>query len=349
MSNVITSRTCFLTHILILDVVIIAMSALLGQGTTSMDRPFELPRALELRRNPLVHQISRDSTTNRYQFRYGSHRNEVMATVFANLTTNWMYSALIEATLNGSEPPWSKDGWSFIPLDFSSVPPPSSELRSGSQSDGQTSELFFDSNITVHTPALRGRLECNMITNTSDYMDDWPDLEDVRFSRNVSKVYLASPRFGSGGFYLNCCANTSNAEQAQNYKMPILFGGWRSKMSYEIERDGDGPDNPGRFVINWLRGEAGMADIWSGDNGPWLFFESWPRIQSLSCLPIIEAAESKVTVGRTSGIVQDFDILGDSKAEDTAWADNFIIHQSTDEIKSGVQEGKKVPFDVSTR
>lgn len=74
-----------------------------------------------------------------------------------------MYTATIQLALNGSEPAWSKDGWSFVPSRLDNVrnvrlP---THLDSPDQSIG-SSQL----NVSFSTPALRGRIECSPYPST---------------------------------------------------------------------------------------------------------------------------------------------------------------------------------------
>lgn len=46
---------------------------------------------------------------------------EVFGSAFDNVLNSWMYGAAIQLSFNGSEPAWSKDGWSFVPADISAI------------------------------------------------------------------------------------------------------------------------------------------------------------------------------------------------------------------------------------
>jgi hypothetical protein len=81
-----------------------------------------------------------------------------MAQLHRNLTAHWMYTATNQLALNGSEPAWSKDGWSFVPLDLRNV----SLLMPGKVDNKDQDDIGQSSRVNVSTtPAIRGRIECS--------------------------------------------------------------------------------------------------------------------------------------------------------------------------------------------
>ena len=64
-----------------------------------------------------------DGSTNRWSLKE-NHKmwiNKFVKNHLTNSTTNWMYSAVNQASMNGTEPLWTRDGWNFVPLDVSSL------------------------------------------------------------------------------------------------------------------------------------------------------------------------------------------------------------------------------------
>jgi hypothetical protein len=53
-------------------------------------------------------------------------------------------------------------------------------------------------------------------------------------------------------------------------------------------------------------------------------FTEVPSLQALNCRPVIELAEADVTVDYTTGVVQDFTILGEPQPNSQPWSDPFV-------------------------
>lgn len=68
-----------------------------------------------------------------------------------------MYTATIQLTLNGSEPAWSKDGWSFVPAMLDSIH--KVDLPNNLDASDQSVDAS-QLNVSFTTPAIRGRIEC---------------------------------------------------------------------------------------------------------------------------------------------------------------------------------------------
>lgn len=64
-----------------------------------------------------------------------------------------------------------------------------------------------------------------------------------------------------------------------------------------------------------------------------LQFEEVPAIQMLECKPVIEQAQARVTVARSSGQVMDFKLLEEPRPRSDAWGKRFDVDQSTGENK----------------
>ena len=89
----------------------------------------------------------------------------MMAKVFSELQTNWLYTAVIQASLQGPEPAWSSQGWSFVPLDLASLTPKLSPQLAIQTEIGTTHQSTSVANLTVQTTALRARAECSVVEN----------------------------------------------------------------------------------------------------------------------------------------------------------------------------------------
>lgn len=131
-----------------------------------------LPTQLEIRDLPLIFNEP---------FAFGrSERIQipVLTQVFEYPFKSWVNGAVVQLAYNGSEPAWSADGWSFAQVNLASIPGPSS-IPDISHEFGALK--FTDSgaridrkvNVTLQTPAIRGRIDCSLhdtLSNTSNWL-----------------------------------------------------------------------------------------------------------------------------------------------------------------------------------
>ena len=98
------------------QILTISMSALWQRNFGITQSSTQIPRQLELRQIPFL-------TTGRIEptVHGQAYQGDVLRSLYTDLQTNWLYGAAIQLVLNGTEPAWSMEGWSFVPLDFTSV------------------------------------------------------------------------------------------------------------------------------------------------------------------------------------------------------------------------------------
>lgn len=270
---------------------------------------------------------------------------------------NWMHSAFNELTLNGSEPSWSTDSWSFIPIDLATITnatlPVSSDT--GASSDG-SSQTFSTQNVTITTPAIRTRLECSIIPevqNTSSWLEDFDltnqQIWDVRsnpkglvkgYKFQANTMFDGTPWNTSLGLStpdrLCCNDNTTGVAPIQN----ITIGYWSPIDTLNF------PDPfiswPMNFTVKWIHGPA-RSDIFLKDSnssdilgfsepvapgqGVLLFTET-PSMQAMTCKPTIETANSLTTVD-TLGRILSYNLLEEPRAVDAPWMDAMVAHNLT--------------------
>jgi hypothetical protein len=76
-----------------------------------------------------------------------------------NFSANWMYTALVEGIFDGPQPSWSRDHWSFIPLDLSSVPSLKTKRQLKRKIDGFSfTDHYPTAYLTCKTTAVRGSI-----------------------------------------------------------------------------------------------------------------------------------------------------------------------------------------------
>jgi hypothetical protein len=334
------------------------MSAIFDRGTGTIVQPITLQRSLEIRDIPHVFST--------LQSLYPQDSNDYTATILANLyqemSSYWMYTATIQLAMNGSEPAWSKDGWSFVPLDLGSISSNTSLSKLGaSQADdlGSASQT----NITFDTPAIRGRIECSeaplqALANVSN----WLTVTDLTDHTIWNKTTI--PNGVGGGFqlgskyqnsqypgtitpltsgqnwtscpgctsvYVNpssiiCCGNGTNDEEGS-----VGVGYWSPNVNLEAWSPRSWQNN---FTAKWLYGDA-YTNIKANDNQTTtpnigLLFPSPPSISMLNCKPIVETADARVTVNPSTGNILSFNITSTPKVTSDAFSDNYLPHNKTE-------------------
>lgn len=328
------------------QILTIAMSALWTRQSWQQTAVAEAFQPLQLRQMPLVHQAYASRRTRNGAY----YLTNVMANVFNNLQTNWMYSAAIQLTLNGSEPPWSSDRWGFVPVDLVSA----SKVRE-TQQVGSDGNLTSAINAKIGTPAIRARLECTSwnelqavqwlteydLTNATKWnttvnpksfekafalgCDDDGRLRFINFQPNTSSSATACEYLGgitefrAGGETITCCTSGSGDDPrsasigiwSPSYHQGQYFGGWPF-LTW-----------PTNITVKWITGRAFSAYPKAKGSTPVMLWPEAPRIAAIDCTPIIEMANATVKVSAANSAVQSYHILDDPKPDESAWANAF--------------------------
>ena len=173
MCHVVFTESTVLTNV---STVTVGMSALWQRDVESSPRNWQLSTQLEIRNIPQVFLVPENQEpTDTYQL-------PVLTQVFEDPFTSWLYGAVVQIAYNGSQPAWSFDGWSFAQVDLSSISSTSSIKNiEGNQSQelgafnltNSGTDVGGNVNVTVQTPAIRGRIECSpyeSLSNTSNWL-----------------------------------------------------------------------------------------------------------------------------------------------------------------------------------
>ncbi|KAJ4294300.1 hypothetical protein N0V90_007990 [Kalmusia sp. IMI 367209] len=314
---------------------IIATSALFEQTTGIINDAVQLNRSLELRQLPHLRMMSTayppefTGFNDVYGYDYvGATLNEL----FGNLTNNWLYSGVIQTTLNGSEPSWSKDGWSFVPIDLSGLDN-KQKISNTIQSD--LLEAYGSLvNVTLTSPAIRGRVECSPaeIANTSVWISNttFTNYDTNKTMKGWIPEYemLGGP-LAPDAQYLSCCFNYSDPSRAGNVPNPLAIGFWTQDFANSSEYISSTLNN---FTVKWIYGDGadrnriqGPASIQQS-----LYFPELPKIQALKCMPIFETSEAEIVVDKQTGRILKYHILKEPSPDNGAWSDAFIFHDVPD-------------------
>ncbi|OAL47772.1 hypothetical protein IQ07DRAFT_571304 [Pyrenochaeta sp. DS3sAY3a] len=319
------------------QVLTVAMSALFEKRATNVVQQVELQQDLSLREIPVITEIYTEDSKQKYA------PIRVLNELYLDASKNWLYGAGIQLSFNGSQLPWTFDGWNFLPMELSNMP--GTDGTSTAQSkDGSTTS---STNVTVEVPAIRARLDCrpiDQLSNTSSWLDR-VDPEDVagilptelghlNMTGDLQLFYLPPNMFAgtqdhtttlSSSNLITCCSNgtTDNRQKAvMGYWSPVMAPDWQPK-------DGGFPWEdmpwPLSIVPKWIVGRPFVALDERGDGE--LYFNEAPQIQAAHCQPIIETTKAEVTIDRDSGAVHSYSIKDSIIADTSAWEDVFTRHE----------------------
>ncbi|KAF2144855.1 uncharacterized protein K452DRAFT_343342 [Aplosporella prunicola CBS 121167] len=321
----------------------ISMSTLFQLEQNHLVHSATINRSFGLRQLPFLYTTTAmESMVDSETYAGPTHTAEILAQVFTNPTTNWLYSATIQLSLNGSQPPWSLDGWSFVPLNLTG-------LSDGIQNIGNDTienNFRFSTNASFSTPAIRGRLECSPyqgLDNTSAWMRKWdltnsstwnqstvPKGATTGYELGTEAHDPFSNNFFDTSFLANpsrprCCVNgTSDGTP----KGPAALGYWSpaDPMTFPYPSD----PWPRNFTTKWIYGKLHSArmrhpdsDYELSDRKHWIYTEV-PSIQALNCMPIIETATSHITVDLNTGQVKSFNITDTPIVDTVAWSAGLV-------------------------
>ncbi|CZT43812.1 uncharacterized protein RSE6_03900 [Rhynchosporium secalis] len=333
----------------------ISMSALWQREPIQRERAVEVLQPFQIRDVPFVYDRA-------YTGRNAEYARKILGTAFQSLQTNWLYSASLQLSVNASQPTWSSEGWSFVPVYV-----PTSSWKAKQKSNSSSDEAQANRAVVkVNVPAMRGRLECSTIAK---------DLEDrfwlTKMNLTMKGYYNETlrPRPWKTGYELGCLNNpggrasgginfspnmTANFTDAYgsdgncsstNAIAHVLTQGRLTCCAQEVEHQ---PDNasigqwspveidaypPGwkyktstdNFTVKWIHGPApvNFPVNWT-DGAPVLVWPEPPKLSMLNCAPFVEVANASVTVDLETGNVQHYSILGKPIRHAEAFSDNFV-------------------------
>ncbi|EAW15029.1 DUF3433 domain-containing protein [Aspergillus clavatus NRRL 1] len=328
-----------------------SMSALFERSPGDITEFVTLSRQLEVRQIPLVFETMENAGA---QF-LNDYASQVIQNLYRNLSSHWMYSAPIQLALNGSQPAWSQEGWNFVPVDLSSIST-SSPLLASNALDQENVPVAPAVNVSLQTPALRGRIECSPFSDLLN-LSSWLSIDDLsnrtiwdssttpkdvkigyelgalrrtpgipNMMYSASAIQNRSTCLGCTSVFANpsqiiCCGNSSDpvgSNVAVGYWSPNAGDSW-SARSWQHN-----------FTTKWISGRAkgGVHRIsrYGEDREDHLVFMSVPSITAMNCNPIVESANAEVLVNPITGEIQSYKILDEPQMESSAFSDVFLPH-----------------------
>ncbi|PSN74373.1 hypothetical protein BS50DRAFT_539590 [Corynespora cassiicola Philippines] len=337
------------------QIFVVSMSALFEKETTNVITSVPVERSLELRQVPNLLAVDLDWVAG------ATGAKQILGQAFRGVSSNWMYTATIQMSLNGSHPSWSRDEWSFIPLNISHVDD-SINLQNTGKAQDRTNEFASLSavNVSVKTTALRARLDCTAIPEATN-VSYWAT--ETNLTNSFQWNTTLNPTDWESGYKLDTLLfepGNYNTTMTTHYGSPICCSNSSSTdedptvgLGYWSFAPGSKPGTlfphafqqwPFNFTSKWLHGE-GRADYRLAydpqfhpvrqNRSSHLIFKQPPEFQALTCKPVIESSESEVTVDKNTLQVLSYRILDDEPSPvDRAWTDPFVIHDwPSDSVK----------------
>ncbi|KAK5047110.1 hypothetical protein LTR84_007053 [Exophiala bonariae] len=357
------------------EIFTIAMSALWSRTHSVRSFVIDVPVSLEIRQVPLLMV----GHFNDHDFYSSAYEGEVLRETFINQTTSWMYGANIQLTLNGSEPAWSSNGWSFAPVDLSSVPSRVTQNigKDPSTADETGAPLPSATLAILDTAGVHARLECTPYDNLDD-SSNWttkqnltnstywnttvnPSLETA-YELGTIACSTDNPNIGLGMFcgsagginvsttfyvqppQLACCENRTGDAFG-----PASVGYWSANRPPGRLYPEVSDVYPFNITIKWLRGtpQEGFVMANASAESRRLLWHEPPQMTALNCRPILETANAHVTVDIASHKVHDFTITSETIPVPNAWTDIFSYHIADEEYPSDIN-GYPVNITVSS-
>lgn len=327
--------------------VTVGMSALWDLGIGTQQHSLSLARNLEIGTIPRLYEI--DSAAFYGHAPYDNYRTPVLNRIYRASLQSWLYSGAIEILQSAASPAWSKDAWSFLPLDMDNIRASVSALNMP-----MLNSSGYPANLTFHTPALRARLQCHSLdyaSNTSRWLEriDFTNEtagNDTNRPPGLSYGYVLKGFAGRGSDvgHFQCCANETNGVPGN-----AAIGYW-SDLDYSSTKF------TSSMTVLWIVGQPLNGTFESTDGsvdpdhnyGPLWIWSEEPRMSAVNCTPIYEQADTCVTVELDTGMVQNYSILTEPEPVTSAWSDSYLPRNTSIDYKGGNFFVVQGAFNVSS-
>ncbi|KAI1106361.1 hypothetical protein F4804DRAFT_330350 [Jackrogersella minutella] len=355
------------------EIFTIAMSSIWQREPGTVPFQVDIQRQLELRQVPHLSEGTLQFTSHA-----GNYKQSALASLFSNMRTSWIYGAAVQISLNGSEPAWSSDGWSFVPINLASVP------EADVQNIGNQSALTQTSmNVTVATSGIRGRLECSpfehlSLTNTTNWITQWdltnatqwnqtsdPDLLKTGYELGLSRLgdntmLFTDNNASTQGNYTTFFANNKRIACCENITDGVIgtnsVGYWSPNLANNAYYPDFATSWPANFTVKWIhgRGVEGYQEIYTQESemtgsGPArMMWAEKPQMSALNCMPIIETVNASVTVSTEDSHVISFDLIDEPQPDPYAWTDDFKQHKTYTGICEAPQCSNIYSINITT-
>ncbi|OTA88589.1 hypothetical protein M434DRAFT_14935 [Hypoxylon sp. CO27-5] len=351
------------------EIFTIAMSSIWQREPGSLPFRVDIQRQLQLRHVPHLSDATLQFTSHA-----GNYKQSALAALFSNMRTSWIYGAAVQISLNGSEPAWSLDGWSFVPHNVGTVP------QTDVQNAGNTTLLSRTTmNATVETSGIRARLECSPhehlnLMDSTNWLTEWDLTNTSQWNRTLSwdtldrgfelglsdvgdntMLFLDNNASMTGNyttFFVNnkrfqCCENITDGQIGSG-----SIGYWSPNLRNGSYYPDFATSWPANFTVKWIRGRPveGYHEVSSRyqQTPSRLMWAEEPQMAALNCMPIIETVNASVTVSTDDSHVISFDLLGEPQPDPYAWSDDFKQHKPYSGICDAPQCSNIYSINITT-
>jgi hypothetical protein len=309
------------------------MSALWDLEVQSLNHTISVDRRFELRTVP---QIFEKGYAGKLENMFDGLHLDVLSDTYQSSLQSWLYGAAVEISQSGSTPAWSKDSWSFIPLELEDIREALSSVKLNT-----LSVPGYSRNVTFETQGLRARLECQALDypkNTSLWLEqidliDWRvdpatnqsarnatnNPPDVGYGYTLIGMANTGPRFGN---YI-CCAN-----ETEGIPGDTAIGYWTNRPWVEnadLFAGGRYGDFEQSMTAKLIVGRT-FEKLYDESTYVWV---EQPQLVLVNCTPVIEHARVSVFAELESGAVYDHEILGPIQNTTEAWTDDYLTHDTS--------------------
>lgn len=346
------------------QVLTVSMSALFERESRNVSRQLPLFQSLEIRQVPIITEVEPDKSSS------GNAALQSLDNLYLDASKNWLYGASIQQSYNGSQLPWTSEGWSFLPIDLSAITTASNKPSSSSSVTGDGATAAFAVNVTVSVPAIRARLNCEAIEelrNISSWISSVnltnegneyrpSDFAQINETGRTKAFSLLSDLFKETeshttlllkGKEASCCSNGTLADPQRailGYWAPVLPA---RQLPGRHELPYQNLSWPLSLTTKWIVGKSFNLTANGFTTATSMFYEEVPQIQAARCEPVIEIADSIVVVNKDTGDVISHTIQEGAVSADAAWTDVFTLHASRNKTTNSETSPETVNITAS--
>lgn len=308
------------------QVLTVSMSAVFEKRIRNVALDVSLQSHLKIRESPFISEILVETKRG---VKSKDPRMMVLNELFTNSSQNWLYGAGVQHSFDGAKLPWTSDGWSFLPMNLSSL-----------TQDSNTATLS-SLNISFVIPAIRARLDCSPIEEISN-VSAWIEPANLTFTdafepdavpyvngSNGTNLYTLPRNMFEGTSAQTSVLSTANvavccANGTMNDPQRAIMGYWSPTIPLDSQSDDvdmypyqDMPW-PLSIATKWIVGKPISMPRLDGTQE--LYYRGVPRIQAAQCVPIIETAEASILLDVQTEMIHYYEIRSPLKRVDRAWA-----------------------------
>ncbi|THZ93631.1 hypothetical protein D6C82_08755 [Aureobasidium pullulans] len=320
--------------------VTVSMSALWYRELRDASRVADLSRGLKIRTVP---SESGMSGRNHTLLSSNDTRGLFIPKLYDVSLQNWLYSATTEITQHGVTPAWSKDTWSFLPLDLSGI---DNDIRYARGALNNNTQIR---NLTLQTIGLKASLDCHSLNYTSDpplWLTELdflhsPISNGVSLWNDTNRPLILDLGYTLKNFSsktldlqsINCCANDSMGQIGD-----AVVGYWSNAYGPEL-------------TSTWIHGRPIQGLYTPNDDSQQELFvwQQAPQMSAVSCKPRIDAAKSLVTIDIETGVVYEYEIIGTLRNVSEAWSWPYSQKNITRDTTTWDDDGTYPSFEDAVR